>query len=439
MRPDKAEYSLLLISWCGPMLLLDEILWLLGVYKLIATLYEADGADGPWSTFNLAVGDPVQPFRCIPGTSSAVVILPTKSDWCNATCAEQTAIFDGNISATWLNAGLFNLPEINQYISGYSVSVSAISISNASSVWTPRSDPASSSADFEIDSTVPQLWLPDDACALFEKAFGLIWDDSLKLYLVNDTTRGRLLAEDPVVQFTLVSGEKSVNYTFPYSAFNLRLTFPFVNSTTYYFPLKRASASARNMLGRTFLQETYVTVDYERLNFSLNQAYPDGGAAQIIPISSPSEETPAPAPPPSPPSNKSKGLSTAAYAGIGVGAGILALLAFCLIIAWKKRLGPFRHKTAPEKDHYIKSELHGDHKPWVEAMEKERAELDAASGTQEAANRETSELETVENARELKGSGEVGVAEVQGSILIHELPGHHDDIRVADEGTRSSS
>ncbi|KAI4676424.1 uncharacterized protein J4E88_007342 [Alternaria novae-zelandiae] len=297
---------------------------------------------------------------------------------------------------------------------------------------------ASSSADFEIDSTVPQLWLPEEACALFEKAFGLIWDDSLKLYLVNDTMRGRLLAENPVVQFTLVSGEISVNYTFPYSAFNLRLTFPFVNSTTYYFPLKRASASARNMLGRTFLQETYVTVDYERLNFSLNQAYPDGGAAQIIPISSPSEETPAPAPPPSPPSNKSKGLSTAAYAGIGVGAGILALLALCSIIAWKKRLGPFRRKTAPEKDHYTKSELHGDHKPWVEAMEKERAELDAASGTQEAMVMETSELETVENARELKGSGEVGVAEVQDSNLVHELPGHTDDIRVAGEGTRTS-
>lgn len=314
------------------------------------------------------------------------------------------------------------------------VSLSAISISD--SVWKPRPDATSAPASFAIDSTVPQLWLPEDACALFETAFGLIWDDSLKLYLVNDTTRAQLLGENPVVNFTLVSGEQSVNYTLPYSAFNLRLTFPFVNSSMYYFPLKRASGSALNMLGRTFLQETYVTVDYERSNFSLYQAYPDGGAAQIIAIPPPSEDDPPPNPPVLPPPKKSEHLSTAAYAGIGVGAGIIALLVLCLIIAWKKRLGPFQRKVTPEDNDYYKAELHGHHKPWVEAMEKERAELDAAPGTQEAMDRERSELETVENARELKGENGVSVAEVHGSNLVHELPGHDDQVRVADEETR---
>jgi hypothetical protein len=317
------------------------------------------------------------------------------------------------------------------------VSVSAISISD-SAVWKPHSDSTTKPASFAIDSTVPQLWLPEDACALFETAFGLIWNDSLKLYLVNDTMRGRLLGENPVVNFTLVSGEQSVNYTLPYSAFNLRLTYPFVNSSMYYFPLKRASGSALNMLGRTFLQETYVTVDYERSNFSLYQAYPDGGAAQIIAIPPPSEDTPPPDPPVLPPSNKSGHLSTAGYAGIGVGTGIVALLALCLIIAWKKRLGPFRRRIIQEDDHYNKAELHGHHTPWVEAMEKERAELDAGSGTQEAMDRERSELETVENARELKGENGISVAEVHGSNLVHELPGHDDQLRVADEEPRTA-
>jgi hypothetical protein len=62
---------------------------------------------------------------------------------------------------------------------------------------------------------------------------------------------------------------------------------------------------------------------------------------------------------------------------IRVGAGIAALLALYLIIAWRKRLGPFRRRSATEGDSYGKTELLGDHKALVEAMARERLELEA--------------------------------------------------------------
>ncbi|CAN9216514.1 unnamed protein product [Alternaria alternata] len=80
------------------------------------------------------------------------------------------------------------------------VSMDTVSISDAAA-WKPSSkDPASSSVEMNIDSAVPQIWLPEEACTLFETAFGLTWDDSSKLYLINDTTHARLLSESPEVQ-----------------------------------------------------------------------------------------------------------------------------------------------------------------------------------------------------------------------------------------------
>ena len=277
---------------------------------------------------------------------------------------------------------------------------------------------------------------------MFETAFGLVWDDTLELYLVDDTTHTRLLRENPEVHFTIGLDDQATNYTLPYSAFNLKLTYPFVDTPTYYFPLKRASEPAQHMLGRAFLQETYIAVNYETQSFNLSQMSHESGSPNIVSIpslSEPSQTSDLPLPSPT---NSPKNPSSAAYAGVGVGAGILLLSALWLIVAWKKKWVPFQRNTSngdDDQNDYKKAELHGEHKLGIEAMEKERFELDAGSGKHEAMDRETSELETVENARELKGSGEVGVVEVQGSDLVHELPGHHDGIRVANEGARTSS
>lgn len=109
-----------------------------------------------------------------------------------------------------------------------------------------------------IDATVPQIWLPQDSCTLFEDAFGITYNDTVNRYLVNDTTHDALLAQNASLTFVIgndISGGATVNITFPYAAFDLEIGSPIVNPTQSYFPLRRAANDTQFTLGRTFLQE----------------------------------------------------------------------------------------------------------------------------------------------------------------------------------------
>lgn len=110
-----------------------------------------------------------------------------------------------------------------------------------------------------IDSTVAQIWLPLEACQRFEEVFGLAWDATVELYLVNDTLRTRLVDEDPSITFTIGSTPTSgevINVVMPYSAFDLTADWPLTtNGTASYFPLRRAANASQVVLGRPFLQE----------------------------------------------------------------------------------------------------------------------------------------------------------------------------------------
>jgi hypothetical protein len=125
-----------------------------------------------------------------------------------------------------------------------------------------------------IDTTVSQMWLPIEACKAFEFTFGLVYDDMTDLYLVNDTQHAALQKQNTSLTFTLaptLDDTASVNITFPYAAFDLEVSYPLVNTTQRYFPLHRADNDTQYTLGRVFLQEAYVTVDYGRSNFSVSQ------------------------------------------------------------------------------------------------------------------------------------------------------------------------
>ena len=109
-----------------------------------------------------------------------------------------------------------------------------------------------------VDSTVPQIWLPIEACRAFEEAFGLVYDEKSKLYPVNDTLHDALIAQNAVITFTLgnlQTGGKTINITLPYDSFDLQATPPFVGTRTRYIPLQRAKDNTQYTLGRTFLQE----------------------------------------------------------------------------------------------------------------------------------------------------------------------------------------
>ena len=109
-----------------------------------------------------------------------------------------------------------------------------------------------------IDSTVPHIWLPIDACTLFEEAFGITYNNTMERYLVNDTTHQTLQSQNPSISFLLgndVNGGATVNVTLPYAAFDLTLNDPFVSGSQPYFPLRRAANDSQYTIGRTFLQE----------------------------------------------------------------------------------------------------------------------------------------------------------------------------------------
>ncbi|KAG9237133.1 aspartic peptidase domain-containing protein [Amylocarpus encephaloides] len=125
-----------------------------------------------------------------------------------------------------------------------------------------------------IDSTDPLIWLPESACVAFENAFSLTLDSASNYYLLNETQHSTLLAANPSVTFRisdLLSGGQFVDINLPYSAFDLTIKYPIVEIQTYYFPLRKAANDTQYTLGRTFLQEAYLTVDHERRNFSVSQ------------------------------------------------------------------------------------------------------------------------------------------------------------------------
>lgn len=262
-----------------------------------------------------------------------------------------------------------------------------------------------------IDPVLPQLWLPESVCKFFEKAFRLEWNDTAQLYLMNSSTHDWLIQSNRSVTFSLHtsnSNDDIKNFTLSSSAFDLRASWPLVEDDSYYFPLKRASGI--NVLGRTFLQETYMSVDYERGYFNLSQTTPwNGQLVDIRAVLNSSYDTYTDGNEPGAPAEapaKSSGVSVGAYAGIGVGIAISVIL-IALLLSRKKRWWPFRLRRSTQESavrhEFDKAELHGTALPWAEAMGHERAELQAG-----------------EHIHEVNGSGDVH-GELPGSNTVHEL------------------
>ena len=193
--------------------------------------------------------------------------------------------------------------------------------------------------DLYIDATIAELYLPVEICQAFEEAFGLQYDANTDLYLVSDTLHQSLLTQNPSVKFTLgqkYSTDATVQISLPYAAFDLEASPPYrgLMNQTRYFPLRRGNESHQWVLGRTFLQEAYLTVDWERQNFSVSGIdWTFGKAPDILPIVSPKYATAHNT------VGKKKPLASAAVIGIAVGAGFLFALVVCGIgwCFWRRR------------------------------------------------------------------------------------------------------
>lgn len=196
---------------------------------------------------------------------------------------------------------------------------------------------------FAIDSSTPYLWLPEAVCLEFEKAFGLTYDDAVQLYTFgsNSTQHEVLVDWNMTFHFAvadLPGSPNSVSLSVPYQAFDLQLSYPYpgLSATqssppTNYFPLRKAANSTQYTIGRTFLQETYIKVDYERNNFSIFQAIFSPNAladTALTPITRPRNSTftgPKVAP-------SKRILSKAGIAGMTVGCTVAVVSLSCLIV-----------------------------------------------------------------------------------------------------------
>lgn len=109
-----------------------------------------------------------------------------------------------------------------------------------------------------IDSTIPYIYLPKEACEKFEANLGLTYNEDDNLYLVDDNLHQQLRAMNPTFKFQIgndKTSQSTVEIVLPYDSFDLTAKYPFFPNDTQYFPIRRASNESEYTLGRTFLQE----------------------------------------------------------------------------------------------------------------------------------------------------------------------------------------
>lgn len=190
-----------------------------------------------------------------------------------------------------------------------------------------------------IDSTLPYLILPEAICNEFQDKFQLQYNEDQNLYFVNSSAHNQNKQLNAKVTFKIGPGfrnsDNSTNIELPYAAFDQQIGSEIGDNFTNYFPIKR-STNGINTLGRTFLQEAYIIVDYERSSFTVAQAYfsdpmPKADIKTILNTTY--------VPPDSTASNNGGGmLAPGAIAGTVVGIvvafAIAGILAFCW---WRKR------------------------------------------------------------------------------------------------------
>jgi hypothetical protein len=133
-----------------------------------------------------------------------------------------------------------------------------------------------------IDSSRPYFYFPEAICKDMAKVLGLTYDNETQHYLISSEIHEDLKSKNPVLEFQLasLSGQSKVssppslvNITLPYSSLALNLSYPIMKSpgnSSLYFPIKVATSSPQNSLGRAFLQDVYLITNYERGTFSLN-------------------------------------------------------------------------------------------------------------------------------------------------------------------------
>ncbi|KAF2227596.1 aspartic peptidase domain-containing protein [Elsinoe ampelina] len=250
-----------------------------------------------------------------------------------------------------------SIPFSNSTTSPLEVSLTSISLSSTTNGTVSLS---TAPLTLTIDSSIPELILPQSLCDILATTFRLTYDNETLLYERSSSYDTTLTRASTSLSFTFTSPSTSSSsspaaaqeqtITLPYTAF--RLSHPLASSFSGYFPI-RAASNPPYTLGRVILQEAYLTVDHERRNFSLSQAVytnpmppvslraiePSSGASGTAGTGSSSSASSEASP--------SKG----AIAGIATGA-VLGLLLLLFVAGWyilrrRRRRRPHRPRPPP--------------------------------------------------------------------------------------------
>jgi hypothetical protein len=154
---------------------------------------------------------------------------------------------------------------------------------------------------------------------------------------VDDLLHQTLLADNATITFSLgqkFSSNTTVDISLPYAALDLQAKPPYqgLNNASRYFPIRRAQKENQFVLGRTFLQEAYLIVDWERQNFSVSQVnWVFGQNKNIVSILSPQYTNEDGG------SSSGSHLATGAIIGIAIGGGFTVAMAAFALIWWFRR------------------------------------------------------------------------------------------------------
>ncbi|MCJ1378580.1 hypothetical protein MMC17_001679 [Xylographa soralifera] len=260
-------------------------------------------------------------------------------------------------------------PDLNPVVSINQVTIAAspAPTSSISGSWSgdkPYTLFEPSEADlFTIDSTTPFLWLPEAVCTRLEDAFGIVYNDLLQLYLLNTTQQQTLANANISFTFDLSDypgSHNGVSLQLSYKAFDLALSYGFPglesvfpqmgasSPSVPYLPVRKAANSTQYTIGRMFLQEIYLIVDYQRNNFSISQAKFNLDAIDdqaLMDIDPPDTDSPEIT------DQSSQGLNSGAWIGIAIGAlvGIVTLtLLVCFFVFRRRALNRIRQGQPPD-------------------------------------------------------------------------------------------
>jgi hypothetical protein len=281
-----------------------------------------------------------------------------------------------------------------------------------------------------IDSSISHIWLPLTVCQSFEKDFGLQWDPKSELYLINQTMYTSFLSKNITIAIDIGSPTSAVlqpvTIQFPFDSLILNASSSLISPPSRYFALKRAKNSSQYTLGRAFLQQAYITANYDKQTFDLSRAVYTGDS-RIFSISAMPTTTASGDVAP----KLNKRVSSGVIAAIVIVVLFVMLLVY-IFTAWSLGLWPFHKSTAKVavlahgSGDGTKAELDGVGKVIVEvdSVDSKVYEVAETSTNGELEGPDRCPIELGEcHAREIEGPDRPPV-EMLGVIPRYELSAH---------------